>query len=41
MARYMAYCMMYRGDVVPKDANAAVAMVKTKRTIQFVNFERN
>ena len=27
-------CMMYRGDVVPKDVNAAVATIKTKRTIQ-------
>jgi tubulin alpha len=25
---------MYRGDVVPKDVNAAVATIKTKRTIQ-------
>ena len=24
------------GDVVPKDVNAAVATIKTKRTIQFV-----
>jgi len=29
--------MMYRGDVVPKDVNAAVATIKTKRTIQFVD----
>jgi hypothetical protein len=28
-------CLMYRGDVVPKDVNAAVATIKTKRTIQF------
>ncbi|XVE95112.1 hypothetical protein REPUB_Repub02eG0068500 [Reevesia pubescens] len=32
----MACCLMYRGDVVPKDVNAAVATIKTKRTIQFV-----
>ena len=25
------------GDVVPKDVNAAVATIKTKRTIQFVD----
>merc|ERR1719263_2322186 len=30
--------MMYRGDVVPKDVNASVATVKTKRTIQFVDW---
>merc|ERR1712118_633857 len=34
---YMACCMMFRGDVVPKDVNAAVATIKTKRTIQFVD----
>eukprot|EP00439_Symbiodinium_sp_Y106_P005878 s10743_g1.t1 len=35
--KYMACCMMYRGDVLPKDVNAAVATIKTKRTIQFVD----
>jgi len=34
----MACCMMYRGDVVPKDVNASVATIKTKRTIQFVDW---
>merc|ERR1712226_1200453 len=29
---------MYRGDVVPKDVNAAIATIKTKRTIQFVDW---
>merc|ERR1712139_147720 len=33
----MACCMMYRGDVVPKDVNASVATIKTKRIIQFVD----
>eukprot|EP00009_Paramoeba_aestuarina_P013249 CAMPEP_0201539888 /NCGR_PEP_ID=MMETSP0161_2-20130828/70648_1 /ASSEMBLY_ACC=CAM_ASM_000251 /TAXON_ID=180227 /ORGANISM="Neoparamoeba aestuarina, Strain SoJaBio B1-5/56/2" /LENGTH=451 /DNA_ID=CAMNT_0047947315 /DNA_START=34 /DNA_END=1389 /DNA_ORIENTATION=+ len=36
--KYMAACLMYRGDVVPKDVNAAVAMIKTKRSIQFVDW---
>ena len=36
--KYMACCLMYRGDVVPKDVNAAVATIKTKRTIQFVDW---
>merc|ERR1712091_340405 len=36
-SKYMACCMMYRGDVVPKDVNAAIATIKTKRTIQFVD----
>merc|ERR1719263_1210600 len=34
----MACCLMYRGDVVPKDVNASVATIKTKRTIQFVDW---
>jgi len=36
--KYMACCMMYRGDVVPKDVNAAVALIKMKKTIQFVDW---
>ncbi|EPB70071.1 Tubulin/FtsZ family, GTPase domain protein [Ancylostoma ceylanicum] len=36
--KYMACCLLYRGDVVPKDVNAAIASVKTKRTIQFVDW---
>merc|ERR1719453_1437240 len=36
--KYMAVVLMYRGDVVPKDVNAAVATIKTKRTIQFVDW---
>jgi len=36
--KYMACSMMYRGDVVPKDVNAAIATIKTKRTIQFVDW---
>jgi tubulin alpha len=38
--KYMACCLMYHGDVVPKDVNAAVATIKTKRTIQFVDWCR-
>jgi len=36
--KYMACCLMYRGDVVPKDVNASIATIKTKRTIQFVDW---
>ena len=35
--KYMACCLLYRGDVVPKDVNADIANIKTKRTIQFVD----
>ena len=34
----MACCLLYRGEVVPKDVNAAIAQIKTKRTIQFVDW---
>jgi len=36
--KYMAVCLMYRGDVITKDVHAAVSHVKTKRTIQFVDW---
>ncbi|VDK71789.1 unnamed protein product [Litomosoides sigmodontis] len=36
--KYMACCLLYRGDIVPKDVNSAIAMIKTKRTIQFVDW---
>ena len=34
----MACCVMYRGDVAPKDVNSAVGSIKTKKTIQFVDW---
>ena len=34
----MACCLLYRGDVVPKDVNSAITTIKTKRTIQFVDW---
>ena len=36
--KYMACCLLYRGDVVPKDVNASISNVKTKRSIQFVDW---
>merc|ERR1711874_968065 len=36
--KYMACCLLYRGDVVPKDVNAAIATIKTKMSIQFVDW---
>ena len=36
--KYMACCLLYRGDVVPKDVNCAIATIKTKRSIQFVDW---
>ena len=37
---YMACCLLYRGDVVPKDVNAAIAAIKTKRSIQVIHSTR-
>ncbi|XP_028851198.1 tubulin alpha-8 chain-like [Denticeps clupeoides] len=36
--KYMACCLLYRGDVVPKDVNAAIAAIKTRRSITFVDW---
>ncbi|OSX60103.1 hypothetical protein POSPLADRAFT_1074916 [Postia placenta MAD-698-R-SB12] len=36
--KYMACAMLYRGDVVPKDCQSALGVVKTKKTIQFVDW---
>lgn len=36
--KYMACCILYRGDVVPKDVNSAIAEMKVKRSIQFVDW---
>jgi tubulin alpha len=34
----VACCLLYRGDVAPKETQQAVANIKTKRTIQFVDW---
>jgi len=34
----MACCLLFRGDVVPKDVNAAIAKIKQHQTIQFVDW---
>jgi len=36
--KYMAVCLMYRGDVTPKDVSASIAQIKTKKSIQFVEW---
>ena len=36
--KYMAVCLLYRGDVVPKDINAAIANIKQKQHIHFVDW---
>ncbi|CAL6024288.1 Alpha-tubulin [Hexamita inflata] len=36
--KYMACSIVYRGDVVPKDVGEAYCYMKTKRTVQFVDW---
>ncbi|CAF4506605.1 unnamed protein product [Rotaria magnacalcarata] len=36
--KYMACCLLYRGDVVPKDVNSAISAIKTKQSIRFVDW---
>ncbi len=36
--KYMSVCLLYRGNVVPKDVNAAIAKIKQKKSIQFVDW---
>ncbi|XP_067652395.1 tubulin alpha-1 chain-like [Haliotis asinina] len=35
---YMSCCVLYRGDVVPKDVNDAISYIKTRKTIHFVDW---
>jgi len=36
--KYMAVCLLYRGDVVPKDVNSAIAKIKQTSKVQFVDW---
>lgn len=36
--KYMAVALLYRGDVVPSDVSAAVASIKAKSTVNFVEW---
>ena len=36
--KYMAVCLLYRGDVVPKDVNASIAGIKMSKMVQFVDW---
>jgi len=36
--KFMSCCLLYRGDVVPKEVNNAIQLVKSKRTVQFVDW---
>lgn len=36
--KYMACCLVYHGDVVPKDVNAAIVNIDNKHTIKCVDW---
>ena len=36
--KYMAICLLYRGDVVPQNVNASIAQLKMNKTVQFVDW---
>ena len=36
--KYMSCCLLYRGDVAPNDVSSAISSLKTKRSIQFVDW---
>ena len=36
--KYMACCMLYRGDIVSKEANAAITAIKNKSYVRFVDW---
>ncbi|KAI5944026.1 Tubulin alpha chain-like 3 [Manis javanica] len=38
LGKYMACCLLYRGDVVPKDVNTAIAAIKSRNSVQFVDW---
>ena len=37
-SKYMACCMLYRGDMVPKDVKLTISTIKSKRIVQFVDW---
>ncbi|KAH3679984.1 hypothetical protein WICPIJ_008460 [Wickerhamomyces pijperi] len=38
VGKYMATCLLYRGDIVNRDVQSAVAQIKTKKTVQLVDW---
>ena len=34
----MSVCLLYRGDVAPKDVNASILKIKSSKTIEFVDW---
>ena len=38
LGKYIVCCMMYRGDIIPKDVNGSIALIKNKNSIKFVDW---
>ncbi|XP_006891944.1 PREDICTED: tubulin alpha chain-like 3 [Elephantulus edwardii] len=38
LGKYMACCLLYRGDVVPTDVNNAIVAMKSRNSVQFVDW---
>ncbi|VEL34730.1 unnamed protein product [Protopolystoma xenopodis] len=38
MGKYMSCCLLFRGDVVPKDVTSSIVKIKAKQHIQFVDW---
>ncbi|XP_014281884.1 tubulin alpha-2 chain isoform X2 [Halyomorpha halys] len=38
LGQYIACCLLYRGNVVPKEVNAAISFIKNNRSIKFVSW---
>ena len=36
--QYMACCLLYRGDVIPKDVNASIGTMKANAKVKFVDW---
>ncbi|KAG8325828.1 Tubulin alpha-1 chain [Homalodisca vitripennis] len=36
--KYMSCCLLYRGDVNPNDINSTISSIKSKRSVQFVDW---
>ena len=38
MEKYMACSLMYRGNVIPRDVSAAIPIIKSRKSIEFVDW---
>ena len=36
--RYMACCLLYRGDITPADVNSSIMKIKNEKNIKFVDW---